>query len=88
MKSNLENIRNEKEELCTRRLEKARKNTTPPWTMEQLEDVLNYLKKNKSRDPFGYANEIFRPEVAGADLKRAILKLMTELSLNNYSQKF
>ena len=47
--------------------------------MEQLDDVLNYLKKNKSQDPFGYANEIFRPEVAGSDLKRAILKLMNRI---------
>ena len=81
MRSNLENIRNEKEELCTRRLETASKNITPPWTMEQLDDVLNYLKKDKSRDPFGYANEIFRPGVAGEDLKLAILKLMNRIKL-------
>ena len=43
--------------------------------MDQLDHVLKHMKKNKSRDPFGYANEIFRPEVAGNDLKLAILKL-------------
>ena len=48
-------------------------------TMDQLESVLNYLKKNKSRDPYGYANEIFRPDVAGQDLKLAILKLMNRI---------
>ena len=57
----------------------AKKKVTQPWTMEQLESVLEYLKKDKSRDPFGYANEIFRPEVAGDDLKLAILKLMNRV---------
>ena len=40
MKPELESIRKEKEELCTRRLKETR--------------------KNKSREPFGYTNEIFR----------------------------
>ena len=31
------------------------------------------LKKQKSRDPYGLANDIFMPEVAGDDLKIAIL---------------
>ena len=44
--------------------------------MEQLETVLNYLKKNKSRDPFGYANDLFQVEVAGDDLKKAVLMLL------------
>ena len=47
--------------------------------MEQLDEVLKYLKRNKSRDPSGYANEIFRPEVAGQDLKLAILKMMNRI---------
>ena len=35
--------------------------------MEQLDTVLKYLKLNKSRDPLGFANEIFQPSVAGQD---------------------
>ena len=54
----------------------ASKKKTPDWTMEQLETVLNYLKKNKSRDPFGYANDLFQVEVAGDDLKKAVLMLL------------
>ena len=76
IKENPVNVRKEKEELCARRLETSKKNVTPPWTLKELEDVLHYLKRNKSRDPYGYANEIFRPEVAGKDLKLAILKLV------------
>ena len=47
--------------------------------MDDLDVVLKHLKKNKSRDPLGYANEIFRPEVAGDDLKQAILCLMNKI---------
>ena len=54
-------------------------NKTAPWTMDDLDRVLKHLKINKSRDPLGFANEIFRPEVAGSDLKKAILKLMNRI---------
>ena len=75
MRKDLLKMKEMKEDLCKLRLKKARDNKTPPWTMEQLETVLKYLKKNKSRDPFGYANDIFKEDVAGKDLKVAILKL-------------
>ena len=54
-------------------------NKTTPWTMNKLVKVLKYLKKNKSRDPLGLANEIFMDGVAGADLKKAVLKLMNKI---------
>ena len=44
--------------------------------MDQLETVLKYLKKNNSRDPLGYVNEIFMMDVAGEDLKKAVMILM------------
>ena len=47
--------------------------------MDQLVVVLKYLKRNKSRDPLGYANEIFKNDVAGEDLKKAILLLMNKI---------
>ena len=47
--------------------------------MKQLDNVLKNLKKQKSRDPLGFANDIFRPEVAGDDLKLATLKLMNKI---------
>ena len=79
MKRNLVHIQKEKEQLCYKRLKDAKNNKMEPWTMDDLEAVLNQLKKNKSRDPLGYANEIFRPEVAGIDLKTAILNLMNKI---------
>ena len=47
--------------------------------MNQLETVLKYLKKNKSRDPLGYANDIFHIDVAGDDLKVALLELVNRI---------
>ena len=84
IKANLKNLQTDKEELCKLRLKLASKRKTPDWTMDQLETVLDYLKKNKSRDPLGYANDIFKNDVAGDNLKKAIIILMnrikTELS--------
>ena len=79
IKENLNNLKNDKENLCKLRLKMAGRNITPDWTMKQLEVVLKYLKKNKSRDPFGYANDIFHIDVAGDNLKEAILILMNRI---------
>ena len=47
--------------------------------MDDLNKVLKDMKKNKSRDPMGYCNEIFAPDVAGDDLKIALLKMMNKI---------
>ena len=41
--------------------------------MGQLEEVLQYLNTNKLRDPLGYCNEIFSPDICGDDLKSALI---------------
>lgn len=69
----------QREELCGERLKEAQANTTPDWTMQNLEKVLQQLKNNKSRDPLGFAHELFKPQNAGQDLKIAILKLMNQM---------
>ena len=47
-----------------------------PWTLEDLEEVLKKLKNNHSRDPNGMINELFKPGIAGRDLKQALVDLM------------
>ena len=47
--------------------------------MEQFDKVLKYLKKNKNRDPFGFANDIFHLDVAGENLKQALLMMMNRI---------
>ena len=65
--------------LCEQRLDEACKNKTPPWTLGDIEVVLRQLKNNKSRDPLGFANELFKPDIAGADLKQALLKMCNNI---------
>ena len=75
----LKHIQKDKEELYEHRIDIAKTKKSQPWTMEDLEIVLKYLKLNKSIDPMGNANEIFKSNVAGDDLKEAILLLMNRI---------
>ena len=45
-------------------------------TTEDINQAVKDLGNNKSRDAQGLANELFKDDVAGTDLKLAILKLM------------
>ena len=69
----------QRENLWQKRFEEAQRNVTPDWTMQDLEVVLKQLKNKKSRDPLGLANELFKPENAGEDLKLALLKMSNEI---------
>ena len=60
-------------------MEKAKHNKTPPWDIKDIEFVLGKLKNDKSRDPNGLANELFKEDAAGSDFKEAILKLMNRI---------
>ena len=62
--------------VCELRVKVSKENKTKPWTLEDLMEVTKYLKKDKSRDPEGYANELFKKDAAGTDLLNATLKLM------------
>ena len=57
----------------------TKQNKIPPWDIKQLMCVLNALKKGKSRDPHGFPNELFRPEVAGNNLIQGLLLLLNEV---------
>ena len=69
----------QKEQLCKNRLKEAQAIKTPNWTLDQLSTVLKQLKNNKSCDPLGFANELFKPPNAGKDLKVATLQLMNQI---------
>ena len=57
-------------------MEYAGARKTEDWTMDKLEKILKPLKKNKSRDPHGFINELLRPGVIGNDLKKSLLMLL------------
>ena len=79
MKDDLKHGKEAKEKLAVKLIEVAKKNKTPPWTLKNLEKVLKQLKMNKSRDQHDLANEIFKHNVEGDDLKRAIMNLMNRI---------
>ena len=45
-----------KEELCFKRIEFSKRQTSKPWTLNQLRKTLIKLKDNKSKDPHGLLN--------------------------------
>ena len=71
MKESLKLHQLQQENMWDQRLQEAQENVTPDWTMGDLEVVLQQLKYKKSRDPLGLANELFKPDNAGKDLKLA-----------------
>ena len=77
-----------KEKLCSKRLEYAKKIKTRNWTMKDLDKILKALKKNKSRDPHGFVNEIFKLEVIGFDLKNSLLMLFNRLKQEHHIPSF
>ena len=73
---NLKEHEEETNKLCETRMKLVKLNKTEPWDIDDLKIALKKLGKDKSRDAQGYANEIFKEEVAGSDLLKAVLKLM------------
>ena len=68
-----------KEKLCKLRLQICAQNKTDDWTEDDLIQALKDLKTGTSRDPFGYSNELFKSEVAGKDLRLAVLIIMNKI---------
>ena len=76
MKEELKWFRDLKEELCQERIKLSKLTKTKPWNLEDLDNVLKTLKKNKCRDPHGIINELFKPGVIGKNLKTSLLTLL------------
>ena len=56
--------------------------------MDDLEAVIKGLKKDKARDPNGWANELFKEDTAGKDLKASMLVLFNRIKFENYFSVF
>ena len=65
--------------MCKIGLQEAQEIKTPDWTVSDLDMVLKQLKTNKSIDPLGFPNELFKPVNAGDNLKYAILIMMNKI---------
>ena len=79
VKSGYEEIIKLKDELFKLKIKAAKQNKTDPWKLEELESVLKKLKNDKSRDPNGLINELFKPGVIGDDLKLSLLLMFNKI---------
>ena len=77
IKKHLKSYEATENKLCEERLKLCSLNKTEPWTLDDLNEAIKDLDKNKARDAIGHANEILK--CAGCDLKLAILKLMNHI---------
>ena len=76
-----ESLLDDQKELFKLRLELAKEEKTPPWTMADLEDALKELKNGKCRDPEGLIREVFKTDVIGDDLKNSLLILLNRIKV-------
>ena len=77
-----ENIDVIKQESFKIKLEQATNNQSPPWNIKELEEVLQKLSENKSRDPHGLNRSIFHTNCIGNDLKESLLTMFNKLKIN------
>ena len=78
----------QREELCKEKIEEAYKQKTPDWVIDDIDLVLKQLKNNKSRDPLGFGNEMFKPENAGTDLRKALLNMCNQIDKLIYNDEY
>ena len=71
-----------------KRLEVAAGRKSNAWNIKQISTVLSNLKNNKSRDPHGLINEIFKPGVCGRDLKVSLLMMMNKIKDTLFIPKY
>ena len=69
-------------------MEELEKTHTKKWTKEDQDNLLKELKTNKTRDPHGWINELFKPVVLGEDLKMAMLSLFNAIKKEQKFSKF
>ena len=79
IRPDLVEVKNLKEKCFEQVLELCRKTKSKPWSAEDLESVLKSLKNGKCRDPHGLINDIFKPKIAGSDLKQSMLLLFNQI---------
>ena len=88
MRSDLNYLKIKKKRLFNIKLRLAADNQSKEWTIADLEQALKDLKNNKSRDPEGFINEIFKPNVIGSDLKDSMLLMFNKLKKEKLIPKF
>ena len=83
IKEHLKSLEENINKLCDLRLNLLKSIESDPWTLDDLKRAVKDLDRDKSRDALGHANELFKEEVAGTDLKLATLRLMNHIKKNH-----
>ena len=81
-------VKKRKKRIFELKLKLSRSRKSSDWTVKDLEFALAKLKNNKSRDYYGYINEIFKPGVIGDDLKKSLLIMLNKLKANKLIPNF
>ena len=70
------------------KMQLAESNESSEWSISDLENALNDLKRNKSRDNEGLINEIFKFDVIGENLKLSLLLMFNILKKKKIIAEF
>ena len=57
----------------------AQSRNSPDLTMDDLDLALSNLNNSKSKDPEGYASEMFKHDTIGQDMKKSVMVVMNKL---------
>ena len=88
LRSDLSFLSEEKQRIFEMKMKLAESNRSEKWTMSDLDLALRNLKNNKSRDPEGLVNEIFKKDVIGSDLKNSMLFMFNKIKEEKIIPKF
>ena len=79
VRPDLKHLKKGKKRIFLMKLKLAESNKSKPWTLSDLDKALSDLKNNKSRDPEGFLNEIFKKNVIGTNLKHSMLLMFNRI---------
>ena len=88
IREDFEELKQLRETLFQLRLNFCKKQKTAPWSMKNFDAAIEELKKNKSRYPNGWKNELFMKEVAENNLKISMLESINRIKSENYYPDF
>ena len=88
IRPDLVNLRERKMKIFDLCMKFSKLNKIQKFNINNLECALSDLKTNKSRDPQGYINEIFKKNVIGSNLKESFLIMFNRLKCESNFPKF
>ena len=77
-----------KNEIFNMKMKISEQKNSPDWTIQDLDEALRNLKKDKARDYEGYANEIFKNEIIGSNLKESLLIMFNKMKREKFVPEF